>query len=75
MSDNIKQIYIPAISIQGSFVEEIGGGEDKIVYPGAQFNISLSAEDFENSEEYHATWINLTRAVKAKLKNGTSNSS
>jgi hypothetical protein len=62
-----KQIYIPSINIKGSFMEEIGGAEDKIAYPGDSFDISLSLEDFQNSEEYHTTWINITRAVKAKL--------
>ena len=66
MSAN-KQIYIPAINIKGSFMEEIGATEDKIVYPGPGFDINLSCEDFENPEEYHTTWINITRAVKAKL--------
>ena len=52
-------------------MEEIGGGEDKVVYPGASFDLELGAEDFENSEDYHAAWISITRAVKAKLsKNG-----
>lgn len=62
-----KQIYIPEINIKGTFVEEIGGSEDKIMYPGTSFDISLSAEDFSNQEEYHTTWINLTRAVKSKI--------
>ena len=48
-------------------MEEIGATEDKIVYPGPGFDINLSCEDFENPEEYHTTWINITRAVKAKL--------
>lgn len=62
-----KQIYIPSINIKGSFMEEIGGAEDKIAYPGDSFDLSLSLEDFQNPEEYHTTWINITRAVKAKL--------
>jgi hypothetical protein len=75
MSAN-KQIYIPAINIKGSFMEEIGGAEDKIVYPGVPFDVALSAEDFDNPEEYHTTWINITRAVKAKLiKHATNRSS
>lgn len=76
MSEPTKQIYIPAISIKGSFVEEIGGKDDKIMYPGPLFDVSLSAEDFQNAEEYHTTWINITRAVKTKLtKNATGKSS
>jgi hypothetical protein len=67
MSVTNKQIYIPAISIKGSFVEEVGGADDKIMYPGPVFDISLSSEDFQDSEEYHTTWINITRAVKTKL--------
>jgi len=71
MAATNKQIYIPSISVNGSFMEEIGGGDDKVVYPGVAFEVELSAEDFENSEDYHATWISITRAVKAKLsKNG-----
>ena len=62
-----KQIYIPEISIKGSFMEEIGSIEDKVMYPGSAFNVSLSADDFSNAEEYHTTWINITRAVKNKL--------
>lgn len=72
----IKQIYIPALNITGAFMEEIGSAEDRVVYPGVPFDVTLSAEDFSNSEEYHATWISVTRAVKAKLnKNATSKSS
>jgi hypothetical protein len=62
-----KQIFIPAINIKGSFMEEIGGAEDKIAYPGESFDISLSLEDFQNPEEYHTTWNNKPRAVKTKL--------
>ena len=58
---------MPAISIKGSFIEEIGSSEDRLIYPGEPFDLSLSADDFSNPEEYHATWINITRAVKAKL--------
>lgn len=76
MSASNKQIYIPSIVVKGSFIEEIGSSEDRLIYPGEQFNLNLSAEDFANSEEYHATWINITRAVKSKLlKNATSGSS
>jgi hypothetical protein len=67
MSAANKQIYIPEISIKGSFMEEIGGVEDKVMYPGPTFDVSLSADDFANAEEYHTTWINITRAVKTKL--------
>ena len=63
-----KQIYIPSLVVKGSYVEEIGSQEERIVYPGEKFDLSLSAEDFDSPEDYHTTWINITRAVKAKLK-------
>jgi hypothetical protein len=68
-----KQIYIPIINIKGSYVEEIGGTEDRVVYPGTPFDIDLCMEDFENREEYHTTWINITRAVKTKLAKNEAN--
>jgi hypothetical protein len=67
MSSTNKQVYIPNIKVKGSFVEEIGGEQDKIVYPGAEFQLDLSADDFSDPEEYHTTWISITRAVKTKL--------
>lgn len=67
MSASNKQIYIPLVNIKGSFVEEIGNDKDRIVYPGGSFDITLSAEDFSDPEEYHSTWISITRAVKHKL--------
>ncbi len=69
MSGSTKQIYIPAINIKGYYVEEVGGGEDRVVYPGKSFDLSLDINDFQDPEEYHTTWIALTRAVKAKLIN------
>jgi hypothetical protein len=76
MSDTIKQVYIPELNITGAFMEEIGSAEDRVIYPGVPFDVKLSAEDFSDPEEYHATWISVTRAVKAKLnKNATSKSS
>jgi hypothetical protein len=63
-----KQIYIPSLVVKGSYVEELGSQEDRIVYPGKKFDLSLSAEDFDSLEDYHTTWINITRAVKSKLK-------
>ena len=63
-----KQIYIPSLVVKGSYVEELGTQEDRIVYPGQKFDLSISAEDFESAEDYHTTWINITRAVKSKLK-------
>lgn len=69
MSGSPKQIYIPAINIKGYYVEEVGGGEDRVVYPGKSFDLSLDINDFQDPEEYHTTWIALTRAVKAKLIN------
>jgi hypothetical protein len=68
MADQTKQVYIPAIIVKGSYIEEIGGTQDKIVYPGKKFDLTISAEDFESIEDYHTTWINITRAVKAKIK-------
>jgi hypothetical protein len=67
MSSN-KQIYIPSLVIKGSYVEEIGSAENRVVYPGEPFELTLSAEDFKNSEDYHTVWISLTKAVKEKLK-------
>jgi hypothetical protein len=67
MSSENKQIYIPSIFIKGAFIEEVGGGAEKVTYPGNAFETCLSSEDFESSEDYHNTWINITRAVKHKL--------
>ena len=69
MSGSTIQIYIPAINIKGYLVEEVGGGADRVVYPGGSFELKLDITDFVDSEEYHTTWIALTRAVKAKLNN------
>ena len=63
-----KQIYIPEIVIKGAYIEEIGSPENKVVYPGKKFELSLTLEDFKNSEEYHTVWISITKAVKDKLK-------
>jgi hypothetical protein len=30
MSSENKQIYIPSVSIKGAFIEEVGGGPEKI---------------------------------------------
>jgi hypothetical protein len=62
-----KQIYIPSITVKGSFVEEIGSEDNKVVYPGKPFELSLSAEDFKNIEDYHTVWIHITKTVKDKL--------
>jgi hypothetical protein len=76
MAAAIKQIYIPEVNVKGSFMEELGATDDKIIYPGKGFSVTLSVEDFENSEDYHTAWIILTRAVKAKLaKNAEARSS
>ncbi len=48
-------------------MEEVGGAQDRIVYPGEEFELNLSANDFSDPEEYHTTWISITRAVKTKL--------
>jgi hypothetical protein len=76
MSASSKQIYIPSISIKGYYVEEVGAEKDRVVYPGGFFDVNLDIEDFENTEDYHAAWIALTRAVKNKLiKNAKGSSS
>jgi hypothetical protein len=75
MASTNKQIYIPAINIRGSFIEEIGNTEDRVIYPGVPFDLSLTAEDFANPEEYHTAWISITRAVKSKLNKHASKSS
>ena len=72
MSASNKQIYIPFVNIKGAFMEEIGNDKERIMYPGTSFDISLSAEDFSDPEEYHTTWINITRAVKTKLNKDAS---
>jgi hypothetical protein len=68
----LKQIYIPALNVKGTYIEEIGGENDKVLYPGKVFELTLAQEDFETEEDYHNTWIAVTRAVKKKLKNETS---
>lgn len=65
----LKQIYIPSLKVRGTYIEEIGGEHDKVLYPGQTFELELSQEDFENEEDYHTTWIAVTRAVKKRLKN------
>jgi hypothetical protein len=76
MAESSKQIYIPAISIKGYYVEEVGAEKDRVVYPGGFFDVELDIEDFQNLEDYHTAWIALTRAVKTKLsKNAKGNSS
>ena len=64
-----KQIYIPQLKIDGTYIEEIGGGEDLTAYPGESFSVSLSMEDFASREEYHSIWIGISKAVKKKLSN------
>jgi hypothetical protein len=65
----MKKIYIPALNISGAYIEEIGTTEEKTLYPGEPFEISITKEDFDDLEEYHAVWITLTKAVQRKLKN------
>lgn len=67
----LKQIYIPTLKVKGTYIEEIGGENDKVLYPGQTFELDLKQEDFESEEDYHNTWIAVTRAVKKKLKNET----
>jgi hypothetical protein len=68
----LKQIYIPTLKVKGTYIEEIGGAGDKVLYPGKSFELELAQEDFENEEDYHNTWIAITRAVKKRLKDETS---
>jgi hypothetical protein len=75
MSDTNKQIYIPNLGISGNFIEELGSAGDRLIYPGKQFSVTLSEEDFENPEDYHTTWINITKAVKSKLEKNASQTS
>jgi len=67
-----KQIYIPELKIEGTYIEEVGGGEDLITYPGEPFAVDLSIDDFASREEYHSTLISISRAVKKKLSNEAS---
>lgn len=67
MSTSSKQVYIPSLKIVGSFMEEIGGTADRVIYPGNPFSVELSSEDFKDPEEYHTVWIAITKAVKLKL--------
>jgi hypothetical protein len=62
-----KQIYIPQVSIEASIIEEVGGGADRVVYPGESKSLVLRESDFENKEEYHTAWIILTRAAQRKI--------
>ena len=71
MSAANKQIYIPELRIVGSYVEEVGNDTDKIIYPGKSFDVTITAEDFTNPEDYHTIWLALSKAVKNKLNNGT----
>ena len=64
-----KQVFIPSIKITGTYLEELGAEGDRILYPGGAFDITLTSEDFENPEDYHAVWIAITKAVKKKLQN------
>jgi hypothetical protein len=68
----LKQIYIPSLKVKGTYIEEIGGDKDRVLYPGQPFELELTQEDFESEEDYHNTWIAITRAVKKKLKNEAS---
>jgi hypothetical protein len=70
----IKQIYIPSLNVKGTYIEEIGGGKDKVIYPGKSLEVELTIDDFENAEEYHNTLIAITRAVKNKLTNENASS-
>jgi hypothetical protein len=63
----LKQIYIPSLRVRGTYIEELGGESDRVLYPGEAFELDLSEKDFENKEDYHSTWIAVTNAVKKKL--------
>jgi hypothetical protein len=71
MATASKQIYIPSLRVDGSFVEEVGGTDDRVVYPGEAFTSTISAADFSDPEEYHTVWIAITRAVRNKLNKNT----
>jgi hypothetical protein len=62
-----KQIYIPEVSFKAAYIEEIGGGDDRVVYPGMTVELTLNESDFENKGDYHQVWILLTRAAQKKL--------
>lgn len=64
-----KQIYIPFIVVKGSFIEELGSTDNRVIYPGKSFEITLDLNDFKDSEDYHKAWISITKAVKEKLNN------
>jgi hypothetical protein len=68
----LKQIYIPTLRVRGTYIEELGGADDLLLYPGKSFELELCEEDFENAEDYHTVWIAATQAVRKKLKNGAS---
>ena len=68
----LKQIYIPFLRVRGTYIEELGGASDRVLYPGEAFELDISEKDFENKEDYHNTWIAVTKAVKKKLKDETS---
>jgi hypothetical protein len=65
-----KQIYIPSLKIKGTYLEEIGGGTDKVMYPGKNIEVELGAEDFLSEEDYHNAWIIITKAVQKKIADG-----
>jgi hypothetical protein len=69
----MKKIYIPELKVRGNFLEELGTSSENTLYPGDFFEVSLAKDDFENEEDYHTVWINLTKAAQKKLQNGTSN--
>jgi len=68
----LKQIYIPSLRVKGTYIEEIGSTQDRVLYPGKTVDLELNQADFDNEEDYHNTWIAVTRAVKKKLKDEAS---
>lgn len=65
---SVKQVYIPNLTVSGTFVEEIGSAEDKVCYPGSLFSVDICLEDFDDPEDYHRVWIALTKATQKKLE-------
>lgn len=62
-----KQVYIPALKIKGTFIEEVGQEGERTMYPGKEFTLDLAVDDFDSEEDYHTVWIAITKAVKKKL--------
>jgi len=66
-----KQIYIPGVSIKGSFMEFNGTLDNGNCYAGDPFEVFIERSDFtpEEAEDYHRYSIILTRVARRKLSN------